>query len=337
MKNYYSILGVTPDSTDAEIKSAYRALARKYHPDVNPDGAEKFKDISEAYDTLSDVKKRSRYDTINGFFKTAVKKEKQYTSSSKANKEYKKSSSENDKTSKSEKKVKSQVKNKQSKKQDEKNITEKFAKIFEDLAGKKSKPKRGSDINEDVYISVSESKEGCERVINILQTKECSVCKGRKFINDSKCHVCNGSGSENVFRKITVKIPKNIKNGTKLRIKNEGKGDFGNGDLYITVKIKQDEKFKYNDDNIEYSVPISPYEAVLGGKIDINVFQQKVTLTLPKNTHSGQKFRLAGLGTVGKDLIVSVYIEIPKDLSDDERKLYEKLKKISSVNVRDNL
>ena len=86
MKNYYSILGVTPDSTFAEIKSAYRTLARKYHPDINPEGVQKFKDISEAYSTLCDAKKRMQYDTINGFFKT----EKTETSSEKAHEEYKK-------------------------------------------------------------------------------------------------------------------------------------------------------------------------------------------------------------------------------------------------------
>ena len=94
MKNYYSILGVTPNSTDAEIKSAYRALARQYHPDINPNGVQKFKDISEAYETLSDVKKRSQYDTINGFFKTE-KKEQQFTSAQKADEEYKKNNTRN--------------------------------------------------------------------------------------------------------------------------------------------------------------------------------------------------------------------------------------------------
>ena len=86
MKNYYSILGVTPDSCDADIKAAYRKLARKFHPDVNPCGAERFKDICEAYETLSDAKKRSHYDTVNGFFKSAKTK----TSSEKAEEEYKK-------------------------------------------------------------------------------------------------------------------------------------------------------------------------------------------------------------------------------------------------------
>ena len=99
MKNYYSILGVTPDSSEAEIKSAYRRLARKFHPDVNPDGASRFKDISEAYETLSDAKKRFQYDTINGFFKSSFyKKEKQQTSPNEAQNQYKKTSTNSNST-----------------------------------------------------------------------------------------------------------------------------------------------------------------------------------------------------------------------------------------------
>jgi len=335
MKNYYSILGVTPDSTQAEIKSAYRTLARKFHPDINPDGGEKFKDISEAYETLSDSKKKSRYDTVNGFFKNA--KKEQYTTSSKADNEYKKNTSEsnNSATVRKEKKTKKQKRTNNS---GNENIADKFSKIFEDLKGKKTKRKENDDIFEDIYVSIKEAAEGCERTVNILNTKECPNCKGRKFINNTECPVCGGLGIQNVHKKIKVKIPKNVKNGTKLRVKNEGNSsETGNGNLYLTVKIKQDDNIKLNEKNVECSIPISPYEAVLGGKIEINVFEQKVMLTLPENTHSGQKFRLSGMGLNGNDLIICVYIEIPKDLSDDEKKLYEKLRKMSSKNIRDNI
>lgn len=317
MKNYYSILGVTPDSTFAEIKSAYRTLARKYHPDINPEGVQKFKDISEAYSTLCDAKKRMQYDTINGFFKT----EKTETSSEKAHEEYKKNASEPIKK-------------------------EKFYKKFDDIFPKKQKPsaKRGDDINEEISITIKDAVNGCERVINVLHTSECPHCKGRKFINGAVCSVCDGTGEKSEHRKITVKIPKNVKNGAKLRIANEGNfGENGgkNGDLYLKINIEQNSRVQIEDNNIIFKVPITPFEAVLGGNISIPSFDGNLSLKIPAKTHSGQKFRLAGQGIKqnGKigDMIIITDIEIPSSLSDDEIRLYEKLKKLSAQNLRENL
>ena len=317
MKNYYSILGVTPDSTFAEIKSAYKTLARKYHPDINPVGAQKFKDISEAYSTLCDEKKRIQYDTINGFFKT----KKTETSSEKAQQEYKKTASEPIKK-------------------------EKFYKKFDDIFPKKKKVdlKHGKDINEEISITIKESINGCERVINVLSTTECPHCKGRKFINGTICSVCAGTGEKSELKKITVKIPKNVKNGAKLRIPNEGeKGENGgkNGDLYLKINIEENPRIQIEDNNMIFKVPITPFEAVLGGNISIPSFDGNLSLKIPAKTNSGQKFRLAGQGLKknGKigDLIIIVDIEIPSSLSDDEIRLYEKLKKLSAQNLRENL
>ncbi len=323
MKNYYSILGVTPDSTDSELKSAYRRLARKYHPDINPNGAQMFKDISEAYKTLSNAKKRFQYDTINGFFKTKkTEKTEQKTTSQKAQFEYKKT----------------QTSNKQKNKEE---FSKKINEMFEEFA-KKPTPKNGKDIYEDITITIHEAKEGTQKVVNVLHRSTCPHCKGRKFINGAKCSECSGSGEKTEHRKITVKIPKNIKNGTKLRIPKEGAaGENGgkNGDLYLKIKIEQDTNVKYENGDITYNIPITPYEAVLGG--NIGVPSLGITLKLPPKTRSGQKFRLAGQGQKqnGKsgDMIVVVHIEIPSVLSDDEIKLYEKLKKLSSENIRENL
>lgn len=339
MKNYYDILGVTPDADDAEIKSAYRALARKYHPDVNPDGGQKFKDISEAYETLSDHVKRLKYDTLNGFFKTR----KTHTSSEKAHQEYSKPKTEQPKE-KSEKETKKTKPKKDEKKE---SFSKKFNNIFEDLTKTKKQkpaPKKGADINEEISITIKESVEGTERVINVMHTTSCPHCKGRKFINGAECPVCNGTGEKNDHRKITVKIPENIKNGAKLRIPQEGnKGENGgkNGDLLLKINIQPSSKMQIEGNNILYSVPITPVEAALGGNISIPSFEGNLTLKLPPKTKAGQKFRLAGQGLKqgGKqgDMIVTVYIEIPSSLSDDEIKLYEKLKKMSSKDIRENL
>lgn len=320
MKNYYSILGVSPDSTKAEIKAAYRKLARKYHPDVNPDGAKTFKEISEAYETLSDEKKKLQYDTINGFFSTKTETK---TSSKKADEEYKKSSPQSEPIKKHD-------------------FSKKINEIFEEF-GKKNKPKplRGEDIFEEISISMQEAANGTTRIINFLHSTECTHCKGRKFINGAICPKCNGTGEKSEHRKISVKIPKNIKNGAKLRLHSEGqcgKNGGKNGDLYIKIKIQPNSNMKFDGNNIIYNVPITPFEAVLGANISIPSFNGNINLKIPAKTKSGQKFRLTGQGIQKfSDLIVIVHIEIPSSLSDDEIKLYEKLRKLSSQNIRENL
>lgn len=191
MKNYYSILGVTPDSSDAEIKSAYRKLARKFHPDVNPYGTERFKDITEAYEILSDAKKRMHYDTLNGFFKSAPEQE-QHTSSQKAQSEYQKKASSQKHTEP-----------KMSKEEFSKKIND----IFEEFSKPKPKkekpaPKRGDDLYEDISITIKEAVNGAERVVNVVHSSECPNCKGRKFINGTLCHVCGGSGEKKSIKKL---------------------------------------------------------------------------------------------------------------------------------------
>lgn len=340
MKNYYSILGVTPDSTAAEIKSAYRKLARKFHPDINPYGSDRFKDITEAYETLSDDKKRAQYDTIYGFVKTTKTKER--TSPNQAQYEYKKQTYH---YKKPESKTKSENKTQTNPKDSKKEFSKKINDIFEEFAKpKKPSPKKGEDIYETISITINEAVNGAQRTVNVMNTTQCPHCKGRKFINGAICPKCSGTGEKTEHKKITVKIPKKVKNGAKLRIPSEGKkGENGskNGDLYIKIKIEPNSRMKIEDNNIIYNVPITPFEAALGATITLPSFDCNLSLKIPAKTHSGQKFRLAGQGLkhFGKsgDMIVIVHIEIPCSLSDDEIRLYEKLKKISSQNIRENL
>ena len=207
-----------------------------------------------------------------------------------------------------------------------------------------SKPRKGDNITTDVMITPEEVITGSKRIIHVLTTQTCPKCFGHRFVNGGKCSTCLGSGEISKRKKITVTIPKGIKDGAKLRLRGEGgsgKNGGANGDLYINIKIETKTKIHFDKLNIFYNVPITPFEAALGEEITIPTFDGKIKLKLPKNTCSGQKFRIAkqGIKKNGKigDLIVSVSIEFSHDLSEDEIKLYEKLKNLSTDDVRKNL
>jgi DnaJ-class molecular chaperone len=331
-KNYYEILGVETDATYVQIKSSYRKLARKYHPDINkdPQAIEIFKKITTAYETLSDPQKKSNYDIINGIFKptnqTGVKSETKTTTAPEPNVSKRKTVS---------KKYFSLLKS-------FKYWIARFKKIKRTKDN--LKPQKGENITTDVKITPDEVLTGSKRIINILTTQTCPNCFGRRFINGGKCSHCNGSGEISKRKKITVTIPKGIKDGAKLRIKGEGasgKNGGACGDLYINIKIETKTQLHFDKLNIYYTIPITPFEAVLGEEIKIPTIDGTIKLRLPKNTTSGQKFRIAGQGIKknGKvgDLIITVTIEISHDLSDDEIRLYQELKNLSNDDVRKNL
>ena len=184
---------------------------------------------------------------------------------------------------------------------------------------------------------------GSKRIINIRTTKTCPKCFGHKFANGDKCSQCGGKGTVTETKKITLTIPKGVKDGAKLRLKGEGatgKNGGPSGDVLVSIRIETKTQVYFDKLNIYYNVPITPFEAALGEEISIPAFDGTIKLKLPKNTCSGQKFRVAkqGLKKNGKvgDLIVTVSIEFSHNLSDDEIKLYEQLKKMSSDDVRKN-
>ena len=176
--------------------------------------------------------------------------------------------------------------------------------------------------------------------VNILSTQECSNCHGRKFANGYNCPVCDGMGTISQHKKITVKIPPNVKPNSKIRIPSEGnQGMYGgkNGDLYLNVVIENNSNFKYDDLNVLFTIPITPPEAVLGTTINVPTANGNVLMKVMPKTSSGQKYRLAGQGLTkdGKtgDMIVTVNIEVPQNLSDKEIELYQQLKDFAKERV----
>jgi len=326
-KNLYEILEISPDADQKTIKAAFRRLARLYHPDVNPNTEEKFKEITLAYEILTDPQQKSVYDAFKGFSKTKKKTARQAPPPPSPSPKTKKEQG--------------------------------FSGVFDDLMDgiftsqkqtytkrkpQNPPPKDGKDIHTTVEISLTEALQGTSRTINIMHIAKCPNCEGRRFINGTKCALCKGSGEQSVHKKINVKIPANIKSGTKIRLQNEAnQGFFGgkNGDLYLTVIIENPVSFKNQGNNILCDVPITPYEAALGATIEINSPRGRLSMKIPPQTTSGQKFRLPGEGILknGKtgDMIVTVNIEMPKDLTEAEIKLYEKLKELDTRTLRGEL
>ena len=358
-KDYYEILGVKRDATDAEIKSAYRKLARKYHPDVNKEkGAEeKFKDINEAYEVLGDKEKRQRYDTLGSGFQNGADFDpsmggfggfdfSQFAKGSQG--------------------VNSG------------GFSDFFSAIFGDLmsGGAKTSYGRGFnndmfggggfysnmggqsmgadprtasrrrdnpnkaqkenlDINQNLVLSVKDVINGGTKNITITDYQKCRYCHGTS--GSGFCSHCAGSGIEKNLKNLSVKVPKFVKEGQKIRLKGEGRNnELGQkGDLYLTIKIK-DPNFTVDGDDLTKTVEISPATAVLGGKKEVETPDGRVTITIPEKTSSGKLLRLKGLGLPKKEggagnLNVKILIVLPKTISDNEIELYKKLKTMETA------
>ena len=325
-KDYYKILGVAEFESAENIKSAYRKLARKYHPDIAGNSSDillKFKEINEAYEILSNKIKREEYDRTLRFYSYAKENSAQMNFN---NAETKKENAKKGFSFNWEDFLK----------------TKKRSESFKENT--KQQPKRGEDIYSDIDISIFESLSGATKTINMLQTHTCPLCKGKRFVNGGICKHCNGKGTIADYKKFMVKIPKGVTNNSKIRLSGEGdKGQFGgtNGDLYLTIHIIEPNNYKTDGLNILKTIPITPYEAVLGANIKVATLKGNVILKIAPNTQNKQKIRLAGCGIVQNnvvgDMIVTVEIEIPKNLSPAEIELYKKLEEISTQNIRNNL
>ena len=327
-KDYYKILDIPEFSTTEDIKNAYRKLALKWHPDVAGNSDEviaRFKDINEAYEILSDKVKKANYDKARKFYNYSASDRSTQTKTYNTNttnpnhNNYKETyhTKENDKK------------------------TSFWEDIFKSHKHDEIKsPKRGEDIYSDVEISVFEAVNGTEKVINMLQTQICPNCGGRKFVNGNKCSHCKGKGEISAYKRFKVKIPAGIKHLSKIRLAEEGeKGQNGgrNGDLYLTIHIREPKNYKTDGLNILKTIQIQPTDAVLGGEVTVATLIGNVSLKISPNTKNGQKIRLSGCGIkqnnkVG-DMIVTVEIQIPQDLSEEEISLYRKLRQLRERGV----
>lgn len=330
-KDYYGILGVSRTADEKEIKSAYRKLARKYHPDVNPgdkNAEAKFKEIGEAYEVLRDAHKRSQYDRYGDQWKQAS--QSQYgshwqnpTAGWPPNSgQYEFSGFPG-------------------------NLNELFESLFgggRTVRTKQTRPK-GEDVEFALELSLEEAVQGGKRTIVLPIEDLCTNCGGSGLMRDSynpgkmatNCSHCKGRGRLQRNRKIEVSIPVGVREGQRIRLAGQGsEGSSGaRGDLYLLVRVKPHPVFERNDDDLLMEVSIPYTVAALGGEITVRTLNnESKTLIIPAGVQSGQKLRISGQGVPSRrgektgDLYAKLKIIVPRELSPREKDLLKELARI---------
>jgi molecular chaperone DnaJ len=360
-KDYYKVLGVPKTATQDEIKKSYRKLARKFHPDANKgdtDSEERFKEISEAYDVLSDDKRRKEYDEarslfggprpgggqggfgfdLGDLFGTPGTGTGTGTGAG--------------------------------------GTGERIGDIFGGLFGRRQatqRPRRGADVDTEVTLTFGEAFDGktvplrltseaacptcrgtgakagtvprvCPRCEGTGQesrnaggfafSEPCRECHGRGLVVDDPCGTCYGSGRAQSTRTIQARIPAGVRDGQRIRLKAKGApGENGgpNGDLYVLVHAKPHKVFGRAGDNLTVTVPVSFPEAALGAEIRVPVHNgQPVTLRVPAGTPNGRTFRVRGRGAARRDgtrgdLLATIDVQVPQHIDNSTREALEKL------------
>ena len=326
-KEYYKILGVPKSATEKEIKSAYRKLARKYHPDVNPGDSKaeaKFQDINEAYEVLSDKESRQQYDQFGANWKNvrsgAGAGGRGYSAGGQgqpfdfdfdfSNFDFGGGAGGGGG-----------------------NI---FEQVFGGGGGRRraNQPQKGGNSKADIDISVEDAFSGCSRSLSITGQTACSHCGGSGVTRGGTCHNCGGSGRRSLDSKIDVKIPAGVSEGSKIRVKGKGEpGRMGGpaGDLYLTIHLRNHPRYSVNGRDLEATEKLDVFTAMLGGTLEVETLKGTLELKIPPGTQGGKKFRLSGFGLPGSggkpdgNLIVQVNLQVPESLTDAQKALVQSL------------
>ena len=323
-KDFYEALGVPRTATEKEIRAAYRKLARKFHPDVNPGdkAAEaRFKEVNAAHEVLSDPDKRKKYDRWGDKWEMADQFEAQGGPRGAGAAFSRGGNAE---------------------------AFGDFGSIFEQFFRRErggpraaSGNRRGTDVETPVEISLEEAFHGTVRTVNLQAQENCSTCGGAGEVAGATCHTCEGMGVLSRPKRIEVRIPPGVKTGSRVRVAGEGRpgaGKGSSGDLYLVVTVQAHGRFERRGDDLATDVDVPLLDAILGGEVTVPTVDGRVALRIPEGTQNGRQFRLTGkgmpvLGQQGKrgDLLAKVRIQLPERLTDEERKHFEALRKLTGT------
>jgi curved DNA-binding protein len=336
-RDYYEILGVPRTANEKELKAAYRKLARKYHPDLNPgnkNAEERFKEISEANDVLSDPEKRRRYDALGANWKPGM----DFTPPSGGAGGYRVNV------------------------EDLNDLFGRrggsgggggfggFSDFFETLFGAQrgggpgfGGAARGGDAESEVAVSLEEAHGGASRSVRIPLEEPCSECRGTGRKDGRACSVCGGAGVRTRLETFTVNIPRGVKDGSVVRVSGKGGAGYGGGgrgDLYIRVRIAPHPRFRLRPDgDVDVDLPIAPWEAVLGTEVEVPTLDGPIRMRIPPRSQGDRRLRLRGKGPAhpggGRgDQYVRLKVVVPSDPSEKELELLKQLAAESKFDAR---
>lgn len=325
-KDYYSILGIGRSASDKEIKAAYRKLARKYHPDVNPGNKtaeEKFKEINQAYEVLSDKEKRQKYDRFGEQWEHADQfaQAGRQGAGSRAGFDFSQFNFSGGQGA--------------TFTAGGAGMESLFEELFGGARGRRAQPRRGQDIEHPVEITLEEAFSGTSRRLSLQSEENCPTCGGSGRMQKAVCPTCSGAGAVPRVKQLEVKIPAGVKTGSRVRIAGKGgPGSGGAGDLYLLITVRPHSSFERQGDDLITSVPLPLTTAVLGGKVEVPTLKGKLELKVPPETQNGRTFRLSGqgmprLGKEGRgDLLARVSVVLPAKLSAEEKELFTRLREL---------
>ncbi|HVN64893.1 MAG TPA: J domain-containing protein [Candidatus Binataceae bacterium] len=343
-RDYYKTLGVERSASEAEIKSAYRKLARKHHPDVNPNNKEaelRFKEINEAYQVLSDPAKRRKYDELGADWERGASQEEMYRRYAQERAHGGAGAAHGF---------------------GEGGFSDFFAQFFGGAAaggfGRGAEhgfsgfdfgggPGRAPDLRAEVAITLAEAMKGSKRRLELSAEDECTTCGGSGMIaheerhgkarvirSATPCPTCGGTGAIPAHRTLEVTIPPGTADGAHLRLKGQGgrapRPDL-NGDLFLTVRIEPHPVFSASGRDVRCVLPVWDFEAALGAEVTAPTVDGRVELKIPAESQTGRIMRLRGRGLPAHgrepagDLLYEIKVMAPSGLTAEERDLMEKL------------